>query len=76
MTIFLTSEGDVLEIGKYNESGNPFLKHEIPEPIVKIGLDYSPSMLYLLLGMCFPGGTTNQTNLDFLEERTMSNLLK
>ena len=35
-TIFLTSEGVVLEIVKYNKSGNPFLKHEIPEPIDKI----------------------------------------
>ena len=36
MTIFLTSEGDVLEIGKWNESGEPFLKHKNPESIVKI----------------------------------------
>ena len=36
MTIFLTSEGEALEIGRYNKSGEPFLKHEIPEPIVKI----------------------------------------
>ena len=39
MTIFLTSEGDVLEIGKYNKSRKPFLKHKISEPIVKIVAD-------------------------------------
>ena len=36
MTLFLTSEGGILEIGKHNKSGKPFLKHEITEPIVKI----------------------------------------
>ena len=37
ITIFLTSEGEVLEIGEFNnESEEPFLKHEFPEPIVKI----------------------------------------
>ena len=36
MTIFLTSEGEVLEIGDYNKSGKPFLKHKIPESIVNI----------------------------------------
>ena len=36
MTIFQTSEGEVLEIGKWNQSGEPFLKHKIPELIVKI----------------------------------------
>ena len=39
-TIFLTSEGEVLEIGLYNKSGKPFLKHRIPEPIVKIEAGY------------------------------------
>ena len=36
MTIFLTSTGEILEIGVFNRSGKPFLKHKIPEPIVKI----------------------------------------
>ena len=46
MTIFLTSEGEVLEIGHYSQGGEPFLKHKIPEPIVKISA--CPYSLYAL----------------------------
>ena len=52
-TIFLTSEGDVLEIGKWNQSGGPFLKHKIPEPIVKIEAEYYSFYALSSLGNVF-----------------------
>ena len=70
-TLFMTSEGDVLEIGKYNKSGEPFLKHEIPEPIVKIAAGYTSFYALSSLGnvfswrenrwnqLGFPGGELN-----------------
>ena len=77
ITIFLTSEGEVLEIGKWNNrSGKPFLEHEIPEPIVKIVVgDYS---LYALSssGNVFSWGNNSQSSSGFLEKRRMSHLLK
>ena len=39
ITLFLISEGDVLEIGLWNKSEEPHLKHKISEPIVKIVAD-------------------------------------
>ena len=38
--LFPTSERDALEIGNHNKSGEPFLKHEFPEPIFKIVTGY------------------------------------
>ena len=53
MTIFLTSEEDVLEIGKYNQRGKPFLRHKFPEPIVNIVTGYYSFYALSSLGNMF-----------------------
>ena len=68
MTLFLTSEGDVLEIGYYNKSWKPFLKHKIPEPIVKIEAGY---YFYALSsqGNVFSWRNNQWNQLEFSEKR-------
>ena len=56
MAIFLTNEGDILETGKYNKSGEPFLKHEIPEPILKIKAGHLAFFALTALGNVYGWG--------------------
>ena len=65
MTIFLSSEGNVLEIGEHNKSGEPFHKHEMPEPIVKI--EAGNHSLYALpsLGNVFSWKSNQYNKLGF-----------
>jgi len=72
------SEGDVFEIGEFNQSGKPFLKHKIPELIVKIESGGHSFYALSSLGNVFSWrGATDTTSLGFLgKEDGMSHLLK
>ena len=65
MTIFLTSEGDVLEIGEFNKNGEPFLKHKFSEPIVKIEAGFSSFYAISSLGNVFSWRSNDWNQLGF-----------
>ena len=76
ITLLLTSEGDVLEIGKWNKSGKPFLKHKFPEPIVKIGAGYHSFYALSSLGNVFSWRDNSFNQLGFPGRKEDAGLLK